>query len=63
MSDNLEKQVFDAIKADPRPITTDRAQEIGVSMLQDDFPKRKQWIDWMKTNGDKLVKMLNEGSP
>jgi hypothetical protein len=56
----LEADIFAAIHADPRPITVERAQEIGVSFLQDDFPKRKQWIDWCSANGAQLVKMLNE---
>lgn len=56
----LQDRIFAAIKADPKPITQDRALEIGLQVIGDDGKHPSEFKDWMDSNGAKLVQMLNE---
>ena len=53
--------VWEALKAEDKPLTHDRAREIGQEASIAAGQQPREWNAWFDSNGNALVSLLNQG--
>jgi hypothetical protein len=54
--------VWSALRAEAKPVTFDRAREIGRTITQSSGKPVSQWDDWFEKNGLQVIANLNTDS-